>query len=301
MVIAKKKTKQKVSIIVPFLNEEGNIRNTLKALLWQTRPAEEIIFVDNNSLDKTREIVQDFLSKFKSKASILSEPEVGIPLARNRGLEMVNGTIIIFVDADCSIPKRYVETIINDFDSKDVDAVTGRYRLIGDNMKKAIQRKRAWSRHFGWDNNPRFHTALNNQLGTLVTGCSAFNKKVFDELGNFNNSVRYMDDVGLSYKFYDHNFVSFYNPKLLVSHYIETDEKTIIKKDFRYGSDQARINYYFKGKRVDLRFKDYFSIIRLSLTILLKDTNETFYIVRTFLYFKLGMIFTGIRLKSFYL
>lgn len=301
MVIAKNKIRQKVSLIVPFLNEEGNIKNTLNSILRQTRIPDEVIFVDNNSLDKTRDIIEDFIPLFKSKIFLVSEPKTGIPFARNRGLEISTGMIVIFLDSDCSIPKRYVGTIINDFDSKKVDAVIGRYRLIGENMKKALQRERAWSRHFGWNNSPRIHTILQNQLGTLVTGCSAFNRKIFDELGNFDIHIRYMDDVGLSFNFYKHNFVSFYDPKLLVSHYIETDEKTIIKKDFRYGSDQARINYYFKGKRVDFRFIDYFSTMRLSLTIFLQDISESLYIVRTFLYFKLGMIFTGISLKSFYL
>ena len=51
-----------VSVVITTKNEEKNIENCLKSILNQTYPRDkiEIIVVDNNSSDRTKEIVQTF-------------------------------------------------------------------------------------------------------------------------------------------------------------------------------------------------------------------------------------------------
>ncbi len=53
--------KVKVSIIVPAYNEEENIEATLKSLLSQTYKNYEIIVVDNNSKDRTKQIAEKYV------------------------------------------------------------------------------------------------------------------------------------------------------------------------------------------------------------------------------------------------
>ena len=87
----------KVSVIVPVYNGEPVIEHCLKHLLQQKYPAEklEIIVVDNGSTDKTVPIIESMGLK-----SIYAARK-GPAAARNEGMKIATGEIVVFVDADC--------------------------------------------------------------------------------------------------------------------------------------------------------------------------------------------------------
>jgi glycosyltransferase involved in cell wall biosynthesis len=87
-----------ISVIVPFFNAELYIEECAKALVSQTLPAEdyEIIFVDNGSLDRSRQIAAKYPG-----IRILEEPRRGAYAARNRGVAASAGRILAFTDPDC--------------------------------------------------------------------------------------------------------------------------------------------------------------------------------------------------------
>src|SRR5947199_3998475 len=72
-----------ISVIVPFYNEEGYVEQCVQALLSQDYPKEryEVILVDNNSSDRSAEIVRRYPG-----IKLLSEGLQGDFAARNRGL-----------------------------------------------------------------------------------------------------------------------------------------------------------------------------------------------------------------------
>ena len=84
-----------ISIVVPVHNEERLIEGCLRALLALDYPRDryEIIVVDNNSTDRSREIVERF-----PEVKLLSEKQQGDFAARNRGLSEAKGEIIAFTD-----------------------------------------------------------------------------------------------------------------------------------------------------------------------------------------------------------
>ncbi|MHC4525627.1 MAG: glycosyltransferase family 2 protein, partial [Planctomycetota bacterium] len=53
----------KISAVIPAYNAEKYIARAIKSVLQQTRPADEIIVVDDGSADKTAEIVRGFGNK----------------------------------------------------------------------------------------------------------------------------------------------------------------------------------------------------------------------------------------------
>jgi glycosyltransferase involved in cell wall biosynthesis len=91
-----------VSIIVPVRNGEKTIEKLLAALLVQNylRDKIQIIIVDNDSQDKTIEIIKNFPVILAEENTIHSSYA-----ARNKGLTIAKGEIIAFTDADC-IPAR---------------------------------------------------------------------------------------------------------------------------------------------------------------------------------------------------
>jgi len=100
-----------ISVIVPTYNEEESIASCLESLCSQTIPrdAYEIIVVDGNSKDRTREIA----AKYADQVFVQTSKKVGG--ARNDGAMAAKGEIVATTDADCYLPPDWLERIERDF------------------------------------------------------------------------------------------------------------------------------------------------------------------------------------------
>ncbi len=110
-----------ISIVVPTYNEEQNIERCLQSLNDQTVPRNtyEIIVVDGNSKDRTRELAEPLADK----VFIQTSKRVGG--ARNDGAMAARGDIIATTDADCILPRDWVERIERDFAEKKIVQLYG--------------------------------------------------------------------------------------------------------------------------------------------------------------------------------
>lgn len=95
-----------ISLVVPAYNEENSISLTLehidravKYLRERGGPPAEILVVDNASTDRTVELAQ------VSKARVVHETVKSVAKARNTGAKMAQGDILVFVDADVTVPE----------------------------------------------------------------------------------------------------------------------------------------------------------------------------------------------------
>jgi len=105
----------KISVVVPTFNEEQNIVNCLESLQKQTIPKEyyEVIVVDGNSKDRTRELAEPLADK------VIIQTSKKVGGARNDGAAISSGEIIATTDADCVIPENWLEKIIRSFEKDD--------------------------------------------------------------------------------------------------------------------------------------------------------------------------------------
>ncbi len=111
------------TVIVPFHNEEGHLRQCIQALQRQTVPRSryELIFIDNASTDQSAEIVSEF-----SDIVLLSEPEPSAYRARNLGLENARAPLIAFTDADCVAETNWLEALATEMQRSGCDIVIGK-------------------------------------------------------------------------------------------------------------------------------------------------------------------------------
>ncbi|MFT3904321.1 MAG: glycosyltransferase family 2 protein [Niabella sp.] len=117
-----------VSVIVPAYNEEKNILRTIASLSETlTTKRVEIMVVDNNSKDKTKEYIM------KTGAKYYFEPEPGVDKARNRGLANASGTYVLNADADTIYSPYWVDLMINPLIKDESIACThGKFSFIPD-------------------------------------------------------------------------------------------------------------------------------------------------------------------------
>lgn len=108
----------KISVVIPTFNEEKYLALTLESLRHLEHLPDEILIIDSNSTDKTRDVAK------KYGARIVIEKARGIGLARQRGLEEAKGDIIAFTDADTIVPHNWLSKIL---DSLQIPGVVGVY------------------------------------------------------------------------------------------------------------------------------------------------------------------------------
>jgi len=124
-------------VVVAARNEETNIGNLLSELVDQTYPRSnyEVIIVNDDSEDRTGEIIDRFARKYRHVKHVAAVPdrETGLTAkknALNQGIWQSRGEIILSTDADCHVAQTWIETIVSYF-TDEVGMVVG-FSQLGD-------------------------------------------------------------------------------------------------------------------------------------------------------------------------
>ena len=107
-----------VSIVIPTLNEAGNILEAVTTIEKELAYPKEIIVVDSNSTDGTTEIVKD-----TSFCKLIIEPKLGYGVALKTGMKNARGNIIVMVDGDGTYEVRHINRLLSRMIEKDADMV----------------------------------------------------------------------------------------------------------------------------------------------------------------------------------
>jgi len=106
-----------ISVIIPTLEEERYIGKTL-ACLVKFIPEIEIIVIDGGSRDKTVKIARRYTEK------VFRTSEKGISKAKNLGAEHAQGDILVFLDADVTVPDDFLLKVYRVFQNPDILGTT---------------------------------------------------------------------------------------------------------------------------------------------------------------------------------
>jgi len=103
----------RASVVICTYNRQGDTRRTLESFRQISNPpasAWELILVDNNSSDNTREVVAQFQSALPLRYCFEKEP--GKSRALNHGIEIAQGTLIVVTDDDVNVTSNWLESYI---------------------------------------------------------------------------------------------------------------------------------------------------------------------------------------------
>lgn len=87
---------QSVSVVIPCYNASRFLRETLDSAIGQTHPPLEILVIDDGSTDDSANIARSYGPPVR----VISQPNQGESVARNRGIDEARGEWIAFLDAD---------------------------------------------------------------------------------------------------------------------------------------------------------------------------------------------------------
>lgn len=114
-----------ISVVIPARDDADHLRACLSVLALQSRPADEIIVVDNASTDDTADVAR------AAGARVVFEPQWGIPAAAAAGFDAASGSILVRLDADSRPPADWLQRIESHLTETSASVVTGPGELYG--------------------------------------------------------------------------------------------------------------------------------------------------------------------------
>ncbi|HET6468252.1 MAG TPA: glycosyltransferase, partial [Geminicoccaceae bacterium] len=217
---------------MPVLNGAATIGKALGALRGQApiTGGHELIVVDNGSSDATREIARGF------GATLLEQPKRGPSAARNLGLEMARGAIVVHLDADIVPTRRWLREIVAPFARPEVVLVGGRTLTFPPGT--AAERYVASSGRFEPENNvyrDPFPFAPSQNL--------AVRRDAARRAGGWAEDLLFGEDIDFCHRVLRAcpGGAIVYAPEALVLHHERTSDEALRRQALSYGSGAAEI------------------------------------------------------------
>ena len=133
----------KVCVIIPVFNEQDFIKKSVESLIDQTIKPTEVIYVNDNSTDNSKNIIKNLIGKYEwirvidHKSFQEHVPGSKVIEAFNFGLKNLETQfdIICKFDGDIILPKNYIEKIIEIFNEKEKVGIAGGNLYVQKNGK----------------------------------------------------------------------------------------------------------------------------------------------------------------------
>ncbi|KXF83357.1 glycosyltransferase family 2 protein [Enterovibrio coralii] len=172
-----------ISVVIITLNEEKRIGRLLDDLYQQTHQDFEVILVDSNSDDATRDVADSFKNHLPALTVHRMETR-GVSLGRNTGASLANFERILFLDADVRLSPDFLEKSVKELNEKSLD-VAGVY--MGASSLPTIQKL-----SYGAFNAGMFATQF--FFPTAVGACIFSTRTAHQRLNGFDEKITLCED-----------------------------------------------------------------------------------------------------------
>jgi glycosyltransferase involved in cell wall biosynthesis len=229
-----------VSVIVPVKNGEKCVASCIESILNQTFKNFELIMVDDDSSDRTGEIINGF--KDERIKCLRNKEWLGIAGSRNAGINQASGKYIFFTDADCTVNKTWIEEGLSSF-KKGYVGVEGQIIYVSENYQQT----------FGdW-------VMENRYGGKFMTGNAAYLRDIVVAIGGLNENLTYLSDRALGLEVcknygkicFNKNMVAFHpwvqmTPKKIFKTVSSVEDRVFLFKKF---GDREALTWRIMGIR----------------------------------------------------
>lgn len=135
----------KFSVIIPIFNAEKYITNCLDSILKQDYDNYEIILIDDGSTDNSLKICKEYEKKY-SNIIIYHQENLGVSVARNKGICLSSGEYILFIDIDDEVSNNMFRRYLHELKNDDVEMIICGYKEldIDSNSDKLYSANETW-------------------------------------------------------------------------------------------------------------------------------------------------------------
>jgi cellulose synthase/poly-beta-1,6-N-acetylglucosamine synthase-like glycosyltransferase len=215
-----------VSIVIPAKNAAKTIAKCVQAVLGQKDFSEpyEVIVVDDGSEDITAAIANGYGVRV-----IRLEESMGPAAARNAGVAVARGKILVFTDSDCAPENNWLVEMIKPFDDPAVVGVRGAYRSHQSGwVPRFVQQEYAFKYML---------TAGLDSIDFIDTYSAAYRRQVFLEHGGFEKAfpVPCVEDQEFSFRLARKGYRMVFAPDAIVYHQHDKNIGEYVKRKFGIG------------------------------------------------------------------
>jgi glycosyltransferase involved in cell wall biosynthesis len=222
-----------VSILVPVRNEERYIERCLYSIAAQTYPRGrfEVLVIDGESDDHTREIVARFAAESTVDLRLLGNPARRTAPALNIGVDAARGDVIVRIDGHASVAPDFIARSVQALADTGADCVGGVLESEGDTwLGRAIAA--AMSSRFGVGG-AAFRTGGEGPADTVAFG--AYRRDVFARAGRFAEDIDKGEDDEFNYRLRDRGGVILLVPGIRARYTVRGDLPGLWRQYFGYG------------------------------------------------------------------
>ncbi len=166
---------RKLSIVIPILNEENNIFPLTKKIKKNLKNYKyEIIFIDDSSNDRSKEILQKLKKKYSFFRPIFRSNKRDLSKSCFDGIKKSKFKNILIMDGDLQHDPKYIPNMFEKYLKEDLDLVVGARKLYKPNNPGLSETRRFASLILIY-----FFSYLNIKTKDPMSGFFLFKKKIF--------------------------------------------------------------------------------------------------------------------------
>lgn len=178
----------KISVIIPAYNAAKWLRASVASVQRQTRPADEIIIVDDGSTDGTPDLCRELEDK---GIRCMRRANGGLSAARNSGVAMATGDWLLFLDADDVLFPDALGKLSATAQHSGSGVVYGFVLQRGETLLKT--KLHSLPRAIGEP--PRAAEAAFWWTPISTAGCALINRSLNEKVGGFDEAFRQVEDA----------------------------------------------------------------------------------------------------------
>jgi len=272
------KNKDYISVIIPVFQDKNGLIDTVSSLIAQDFPKNryEIVIVDNNSKDGTKETALAIQNQYPGLIKIVHQDKIQSSYAtRNAGVNAARGSICCFIDADMTAPADYLAKVSDHFD-KD-----GKLMYLGCNviiLEKSGTISSKINRKYGFRIKEYF--TKSNFVGA---GCLSVRKKIFEQIGYFDDRLESGGDKEFGQRVHAAGLRQHYDHDLILYHPSRTTYASMLKKYKRIARGHAQLVHYYPERYSYYKSDRYYKISHYIPPVLRKLVALFFGVIVSFL------------------
>lgn len=173
-------TKPRISVIICSRNRAAQLAKCLESISASEMLAAhaELVLIDNDSADETSQVMERYGKSAEFPVIMRQEPTPGLSRARNRGLQIARGELVVFTDDDCYMDGGYLVEASRIFATEEFDYGGGQMFLQNETDAEV-----------GYNIFEDQSTLTPNSFipaGSIQGANMIFRRKVIDEIGEFD-------------------------------------------------------------------------------------------------------------------
>lgn len=179
----------KISVLIPTLNSEKYLIQSIESVLAQDYTNFEIIFIDKSSTDKTLEIINSYINKFPDKISLHNQDKGNLTTAFNMGVDLAKGDFFIVLGSDDVFNLGCFSKVNNAYKKSKSEFIFSNTQIFDENSKVY----KTWNTNLKSVNSIFFHRVLGHQALFMKTD-------LIKKVGYFDESFKYAMDYDIIVK-----------------------------------------------------------------------------------------------------